>query len=130
MSYAQYKRVFGKIFIYVGFLALFIGSLLLILKLIVDPERWRGDIETLLKNHINEGREHVNFSEWGNYSSEKQNEIKKDCKKELIENEMPLSSYTFMHSDAKLDESRETLLADWFNKGVIVNENESGEEND
>ena len=53
MSYAQYKRVFGKIFIYVGFLALFIGSLLLILKLIVDPERWRGDIETLLKNHIN-----------------------------------------------------------------------------
>lgn len=76
-------------------------------------------ISWFLKNHINEGREHVNFSEWGNYSAEKQKNIVEDCAEEISENEMPLSTYTLLHSDAKLDKEKLQILSLWFgNKDV------------
>ncbi len=77
----------------------------------IAPVSW------FLKNHINEGRGHLNFSEWGNYSPGKQKNIMEDCTEAIEENEMPLSTYTLLHSEAKPDESKKTILLDWFNKG-------------
>jgi hypothetical protein len=73
----------------------------------IAPVSW------LLKSHIDEGRENLNFSEWGDYSTDEQNEILDICKEKIKADEMPLSAYTLMHSNAKLDEKKKTLLFDW-----------------
>ena len=52
MSHVHYKSLAGKIILYVAFFALIIGSGLFVLKLLVDPERWRPDVEAYLKDHI------------------------------------------------------------------------------
>jgi hypothetical protein len=64
-----------------------------------------------LKNHINEGREHLNFSEWANYTAEQQAHKLEEMEDEIKEGEMPLSSYTITHSNANLSlKQREQLI--------------------
>ncbi|MBD3637595.1 MAG: heme-binding domain-containing protein [Crocinitomicaceae bacterium] len=64
-----------------------------------------------LKDHIDEGREHLNFSTWGDYSAKEADHKLEECIEEVKEKEMPLNSYTWMHSDAKLTTvQRETLV--------------------
>jgi hypothetical protein len=59
-----------------------------------------------VQDHVDEGREHMNFSEW-NHPSEHAHE----AAEEVEEGEMPLSSYTWMHPTARLDEAeREALI--------------------
>ena len=54
-------------------------------------------------DHVNHGRSHFNYSEWGKYrQDERENILKQAC--ELTgKGEMPLPSYLRMH-DAKLTE--------------------------
>jgi hypothetical protein len=73
-------------------------------------------ISWMLKSHINEGREHLNFSDWGNYSSEIKIALQKECAHELEENQMPLKSYTIIHSKAKLSNENKELLIKWLNR--------------
>jgi len=73
----------------------------------IAPVSW------MLKNHIDEGREHLNFSQWGDYPMDKQNKLKKEIVEEIEDNEMPLSSYTLIHSNAKLTADSKQLLIDW-----------------
>ncbi|MDP1801986.1 MAG: heme-binding domain-containing protein [Bacteroidota bacterium] len=67
-----------------------------------------------IKHHINEGSHHLNFSEWGNYSQKKKDHKLDECIEMVEEGEMPLSSYTLMHKDAKLSELQKKKLLDWF----------------
>lgn len=62
--------------------------------------------------HVNEGREHLNFSEWGNYTS-KTEEIKKEIWEEVREEKMPLWQYRVLHSEAKLTPEEKNLLRNW-----------------
>ena len=68
-----------------------------------------------IKNHINEGTRHLNFSEWGTYSPRKTDHKLKECAEMVEEGEMPMSSYTLIHGTAKLSKEQQTLLMDWFN---------------
>ena len=65
-------------------------------------------------NHIKEGREHLNFSEWAKYSEEAKNHKLHECEEELEEGKMPLDSYTWTHGDAKLSKKQKEKLAEWF----------------
>lgn len=65
-------------------------------------------------DHIEEGREHLNFSTWAQYSEKKRAHKLKECVEEVEEHEMPLESYTWMHSEAKLTEEQREMLEDWF----------------
>ncbi len=67
-----------------------------------------------LKNHINEGRHHLNFSDWANYNSKKSDHKLEECVEMLQKSEMPLSSYTFIHRDASLNEDQRHALIIWF----------------
>lgn len=67
-----------------------------------------------LKNHISEARQHLNFSEWGTYSSRKADHKLKECVDMTLEGEMPLSSYTWMHRDALLSEEQKQALVIFF----------------
>jgi Haem-binding domain len=68
-----------------------------------------------IKHHINEGSHHLNFSEWGNYTSKRQDHKLEECVEMIEEDEMPMTSYTVMHGNAKLNERQKKLLMDWFN---------------
>lgn len=66
-----------------------------------------------LNHHVNEGKEHLNFSEFGSYTKERQDHKLEETEEEIKEGEMPLSSYTLMHPHAKLSKEQAELLATW-----------------
>lgn len=68
-----------------------------------------------LKHHVDEGREELNFSEWGTYKTKKADHKLEECAEEVEEGKMPLDSYTWTHGDAVLSEKQKELLEDFFN---------------
>jgi len=61
---------------------------------------------------VNEGRENLNFSEWGNYTS-KTEEIKKEIWEEVREEHMPPWMYRVSHSESKLTPEEKNILRNW-----------------
>jgi hypothetical protein len=67
-----------------------------------------------IKKHIDEGREHLNFSDWGNYKPGKQEHKLEELYSEVEHREMPLKSYLIIHRDAKLKDAQIREMTDWF----------------
>jgi hypothetical protein len=65
------------------------------------------------KDHVNDGRKHLNYSIWGTYKQEKQAHKIDEMYGEVEEGEMPLSSYTMMHGEAKLTPEQKISLVNW-----------------
>jgi hypothetical protein len=66
-----------------------------------------------LANHINEGRENLNFSEFGRLAMEDQQEILGEAAEVVQEGEMPLPSYTWTHPKATLSPDEKSTLVQW-----------------
>lgn len=78
-----------------------------------------------LKNHVNEGRDELNFSDWGTYSERRRDHKLEEIDELVSEDEMPLSSYLLVHGDAKLSEKQKKQLVNWskaLRKGEQVEE--------
>ncbi len=75
----------------------------------VQPISW------FLEGHIEEAKEELNFSEFGDYSNRKRKSKLKSIISQIKDDEMPLSSYTLMHKDARLSESEKLDLQNWLN---------------
>ncbi|GAB0155584.1 heme-binding domain-containing protein [Chryseobacterium sp. Alg-005] len=67
-----------------------------------------------VKSHINEGREHLNFSVWETYNKDlKTNMLTKSI--QTIQNKtMPMPGYVVYHQEANLTEAERTLLINYF----------------
>lgn len=76
----------------------------------VQPISW------ILENHINEGKSVLNFNEFGTYSKRKQKNKLRSIRNQIEDGEMPLYSYTLMHSNAKLSENEKTEIFNWVDK--------------
>lgn len=63
--------------------------------------------------HVNEGRDNMNFSEWGRYSSSEVDGLLKKMCREVKSGGMPLSSYTPLHPGSKLSAEDVKTLCDW-----------------
>ncbi|MEZ4853883.1 heme-binding domain-containing protein [Flavobacterium sp.] len=74
----------------------------------IQPFGW------FLANHIKEGRSHLNFSEFGTYTVKKQAHKLEEAVELIEKNEMPLSSYTSMHSSAALSDAQKKMLIEYF----------------
>jgi len=74
-------------------------------------------VSFLVASDVKDARKNLNFSEWDKYSSNKQSELLEEMIEEIEKEEMPLTSYTFTHPNAKLDPYRINLLKDWVNPG-------------
>lgn len=70
----------------------------------------------LIKRDVEEGREHLNFSEWGDYSKSDMMEMLEDIEKEVMDDEMPLWIYLPMHPEAKLSADSKQMIAGWVKK--------------
>lgn len=68
-----------------------------------------------LQHHIDEGKEELNFSEFAGYSPRKRFHKLEEIKEQIVENEMPLYSYTIVHTQAKLSEQQKSILINWVN---------------
>ena len=66
-----------------------------------------------LSNHVNEGRQNLNLSEWGKLARDRQDRKLRQICDEVSDGAMPLSSYTPMHPKAKLSEQDKKTLCDW-----------------
>ena len=73
----------------------------------VQPVAW------FLEDHINEGKEELNFNESDAYSNRRKNSKLKSIISQVKDDEMPLASYTLIHKDAKLSNSEKTLIIDY-----------------
>lgn len=78
-------------------------------------------------NHVVEGREHFNFSEWTTYSSKKQADLLEECVEEIEKGKMPLKPYLLTHSDAKMTANNIQLIKTWIS-GVINQSSEPKEQ--
>lgn len=66
-----------------------------------------------LKHHIDEGREELNFSEWGTFKEKRKDHKLEECAEMIEEGEMPLNEYTWTHSSAILAPEEKTQLISW-----------------
>ncbi|MGJ8714133.1 MAG: heme-binding domain-containing protein [Maribacter stanieri] len=73
-----------------------------------------------LADHVNEGKEHLNFSEWENYSLTKKDHLLEEIEEEVSNGKMPLSQYTFIHANTKLSVSEVTDLVEWVRQTRII----------
>ncbi len=67
-----------------------------------------------VKNHINDGRRHLNFSVWGTYEPKKADHKLEECYEEVEEGNMPMDSYTWAHAEARLTDTQREQLVSWF----------------
>ena len=84
---------------------------------------WYNNIQPVawwLNNHVEEGKQRLNFSEFGKYDVEKAKKKFKGIAKDVDEEEMPLSSYTLIHKDAQLDEIQKKLIVVWAKNNAIT----------
>lgn len=67
-----------------------------------------------LQNHVIEGCEHLNFSEWNSYPLEDQKHAAKEIVEVVEEKEMPMLFYWLIHWEAKLTDAERTTLVEYF----------------
>jgi len=67
-------------------------------------------------DHVEQGRRAVNFSIWQSYSQEQKMKIKKGTYR-TVKYVMPLSQYTFIHSDAKMSKKDIKDMQNWASDG-------------
>lgn len=72
-------------------------------------------ISWFIEHHIEKGKDELNFSEFGMYSKRKQKNKLKAIVNQIKDGEMPLSSYTFIHSNAKLTKQQKKEIINWIN---------------
>jgi hypothetical protein len=73
----------------------------------IQPTGW------LMAKHINQGKEELNFSEFGNYSPRRQISKLNGIANSIEDDIMPLPSYRFMHKNARLSENEKSLVIRW-----------------
>ena len=64
-------------------------------------------------DHVNEGRENLNFSEWGRYRPNDVDGVLRQICREVKAGAMPLSSYTPLHPGSSLSADDVKTLCDW-----------------
>ena len=67
-----------------------------------------------LQDHIDHGSEELNFSYWDSENKEKSLHKVEECIEEVKGENMPLKSYTIMHSEARLTLEQREVLVDFF----------------
>ena len=66
-----------------------------------------------LAHHIDEGKHHLNFSEFNSYKTKRKLHKLKEVKEEIEDGEMPMDSYLWIHGNAKLSDTEKITLYKW-----------------
>lgn len=74
----------------------------------IQPGAW------YMAEHIKNGKEELNFSDFGEYSARRQRNKFRAMAGQVKDGEMPLSSYTLIHRNAVLSPEDKQVLMIWF----------------
>lgn len=79
---------------------------------------WYNNIQPVawwLHSHIQDGKRGLNFNEFTTYRISKQYHRMQDVIDEVKEGDMPLGSYTIIHTDSRLTDQEKVTLTNWAN---------------
>lgn len=77
---------------------------------------WYSNIQPFrlwLDKHIREGKEELNFSDYGSYSLKRQQNKLKSIEESLRKETMPLKSYKLMHHEGRLSNTQKEMILNW-----------------
>ncbi len=80
---------------------------------------WYASIQPFgwfLQNHIDDGRKHLNFSQFAMYEPKKQAHKLDEAAGEVEKGSMPMESYLLIHGEARLDEVTNIAVVNYFRK--------------
>ncbi|MCW0482679.1 heme-binding domain-containing protein [Gaoshiqia sediminis] len=80
-------------------------------------------VSWLISQHITEGKQELNFSEWGSLSVIDRIGLLEDMSGEVKRGAMPLKSYSFIHHEARLSTAQVDSLAEWirhYQEGLLL----------
>lgn len=69
-----------------------------------------------LNEHVEDGKKHLDFSKWSDYSIKRKDHKFEEIAEEVEEKKMPLPSYTWTHGDANLSDAQIKAVVDWVNQ--------------
>lgn len=75
----------------------------------ISPVNW------WLKDHIDEGKRHCNYSHFAEGSYKRKMRRLNETAEQVEKHEMPISSYLWIHKDARLSDAQRKLIIDWAN---------------
>jgi hypothetical protein len=78
----------------------------------VAPASW------IIKEHVNNGRRHLNFSVWSDYKESKKDVKLEECIEMIRTGEMPMQGYVLFHQNAEIDPSQKEELIEWFSSKI------------
>jgi hypothetical protein len=73
----------------------------------ISPFSW------FLAFHIDDGRDHLNFSEWAKLEDRRKKRKLEEVCEQVETREMPLPSYLWIHTDAAMSDEEIRILCDW-----------------
>jgi hypothetical protein len=73
----------------------------------MQPVAW------FLANHVTDGKRSFNLNEFTTYPIWRQYDKITEVKKQIDKKDMPLSSYTLIHADARLSDAEKNTLINW-----------------
>lgn len=73
----------------------------------IQPAAW------YLEDHVNEGKEELNFNEWENYSDRRKKSKLRAIINQIESGEMPMDSYTLIHRDALLNDLSKSKIIEY-----------------
>lgn len=73
----------------------------------IAPVSW------LVSSDVKDGRSHLNFSKWGDFSRKDIVKMKEEIWEEIERGKMPLDKYIFMHPEAEIDQEKKDLIKEW-----------------
>ena len=72
----------------------------------------------LIAHDVEEGREHLNFSEWAGYPADDQRHLLEEIAEEVKEGEMPRWFYLPLHPSARLSSDEVGAVVQWASRGL------------
>lgn len=82
---------------------------------------WYTNIQPVgwwMQHHVNEGKEHLDFSAFGKYPPKRQHHKLEEVVEQVEGDHMPINSYLWIHKDARLSAEQKALLIKWA-KGLM-----------
>ncbi len=82
---------------------------------------WYSNIQPVawwLQGHVNDGKKHLNFSEFASYKEKRQRKKFEEIKEAVTDGWMPLDSYKWIHKDAKLTAEQSAAIAKWCDESL------------
>jgi len=75
----------------------------------IQPVAW------MMARHISNGKEKLNFSDFGSYTNRRQISKLKGIANQIKHDEMPIASYKLMHPNERLLQVEKKMIMDWMN---------------